>query len=606
MRLIASWMIVLVVAGGVFVDSVTGRDVGDQPNIVLMMSDDQGYGDLRIHENLKVDTPHIDRLGRDGARLDRFYVSPVCAPTRASLLTGRYHLRTHVTSTSLGFEVMRSDEVTLAEVLKANGYATGAFGKWHNGHHPPNHPNGQGFDEFVGVCQGHWNNYFNLEMEKNGEFYPTSGFVTDVITDEAIEFIEAEKDGPFFCYVPYNTPHSPFQLPDEYFDKYTARGLDDRLASVYGMVEALDDSVGRILGKLDELGLADNTIVIYLSDNGPNSAKSAPRFNAYMKGTKGSVHEGGVRVPFFIKWPGVIESGQIITKIAGHIDVLPTLVELTGSRMIKTKKLDGVSLAGLLNGSGGEEGWKDRKIYSAWTPRGDVPMTSYSVRTEQYRAALERKRNAKAKGPDAQWELYDMRADPNQEINLAATKPGVLAELRGATEAWFAEVTKEGYDMIPAPVGLAGQGKVLLNAQDAQLESRDTNEAWVWKLGNNYWMDNWTSEAFTPWWHIEVKQAGVWDVTLMYAAKADAVGTKLRVVSGSRSVEGMIEVAHDPAPLVRPNRVDMGGYVDKTWKKLELGRLKLEPGDSQLRIEAAQKTGAVVMQLKSVVLTKVK
>ncbi|MHC4993704.1 MAG: arylsulfatase [Planctomycetota bacterium] len=583
------------------------RPVGDKPNVVLIMSDDQGYGDVRLHGNLRIDTPNLDRLARDGARLDRFYVSPVCAPTRASLLTGRYHLRTRVSSTSLGHEVMRTEEVTLAEVLRANGYATGAFGKWHNGHHPPYHPNGQGFDEYVGVCQGHWNNYFNLLMERNGQPYPTRGFVTDVLTDHALGFIEANRDQPFLCYVPYNTPHSPFQLPDEYFDKYTAAGLDARLASVHGMVESIDHNVGRILDKLDELQLADNTIVIYLSDNGPNASRSAPRFNDYMKGAKGTVHEGGVRVPFFIRWPGRIAPGQIVTTIASHIDVLPTLVELTGTRMGETLPQDGISLVPLLNDNDEPTDWPRRRIFSAWTPRGDIADTSLSVRTPQFRAVLDRKG---AKSGNAKWELYDMLADPNQLIDLATDRPEVLAELRAATEAWFSDVTRDGFDFLPAPIGLDnhpvinGRATVLLNAQDAQLESRDPTFPWEHKLGNNHWIDNWTSKSFTPWWHIDVLEEGEWDVALNFNATGDAVGTEMRVSVGNRAIGADIPMAFDSPPLPRPNRVELGGYVDKNWASLRMGKLRLRPGDTRLYVKAVTKTGHKVMQLKSVVLTK--
>ncbi|MHC4721677.1 MAG: sulfatase-like hydrolase/transferase, partial [Planctomycetota bacterium] len=211
-----------------------------KPNVLLIMTDDQGWGDLHSHGNDKIDTPVLDKFATDGARFDSFFVSATCAPTRASLLTGRYYLRTGTHGVTRGRENMRAEEVTIAEVLKAAGYATSCFGKWHNGSNWPYHPNAQGFDEFVGFCAGNLLNYFDTNLEHNGTSIKTTGYISDVLTDFAITFIENNKDQPFFCYVPYNAPHSPFQVPDKYFDKYKARGLDDILACIYGMCENLD------------------------------------------------------------------------------------------------------------------------------------------------------------------------------------------------------------------------------------------------------------------------------------------------------------------------------------------------------------------------------
>jgi len=186
----------------------------NRPNVILILTDDQGWGDLNIHGNEKLSTPVIDQMASRGAQFERFYVSPLCAPTRASLLTGRYHLRTGTSWVSKGLENMRSNEVTLAEVFQEQGYKTGCFGKWHNGAHYPQHPNQQGFDEFIGFCAGHWNNYFSTTLEHNGIPYPTDGYISDVLTNEALKFIEKNKENEFFCYVPFNAPHGPFQVPD--------------------------------------------------------------------------------------------------------------------------------------------------------------------------------------------------------------------------------------------------------------------------------------------------------------------------------------------------------------------------------------------------------
>ena len=191
---------------------------------MLVLTDDQGYGDVRSHGNELIDTPVHDRIAAEGVRFDRFFVSPVCAPTRASLLTGRYHIRTGVHGVTRGHETMRADEVTIAELLRGAGYATGAFGKWHNGSQYPHHPNGQGFDEFLGFCAGHWNNYFDTALDHNGTMVKSDGFIIDTLTDAAIEFIEANHKRPFFCYIPYNTPHTPWQVPERYWQKISGQG----------------------------------------------------------------------------------------------------------------------------------------------------------------------------------------------------------------------------------------------------------------------------------------------------------------------------------------------------------------------------------------------
>ncbi|MCZ6632741.1 MAG: sulfatase-like hydrolase/transferase, partial [bacterium] len=295
-----------------------------KPKFLILLTDDQGWGDLSLHGNTNLDTPNIDSLARDGALFDRFFVCPVCAPTRAEFLTGRYHLRGGVRGVSTGEERLNPDEKTIGDTFKSAGYATGAFGKWHNGTQHPYHPNARGFDEFYGFCSGHWGHYFDPILEHNGEIVRGKGYIADDFTDHAMAFIEQNKDRPFFCYVPYNIPHSPFQVPDRFFEKFKDHPIDmrdrdpdsediNRTRAALAMCENVDWNVGRLLAKLDDLNLSDNTVVIYFSDNGPNG----PRWNGGMKGRKGSTDEGGVRVPFLIRWPGHIQPGTEIPQIAG-------------------------------------------------------------------------------------------------------------------------------------------------------------------------------------------------------------------------------------------------------------------------------------------------
>ena len=397
-----------------------------KPNILFILSDDQGWGDVHAHGNELIDTPNLDRLIAEGTELEQFYVSPLCAPTRASLLTGRYHLKTGATSVSNGLEIMDADETTIAEIFKANGYKTGIFGKWHNGSHYPNRPTDQGFEEFIGFCAGHLSNYFNSPLDSGITEITSKGYITDYLATKAMNFIEKNKEKPFFCYVPFNAPHSPFQVPDAYFDKYKAKGLDDELASIYGMVENLDFNIGRLLKKLEEEGLAENTIVVFMTDNGPNGH----RYNGLMKGIKGQVDEGGVRVPAMIKWKGKIEKNKKIKSLAAHIDWLPTLVELCQLKPIPTKSLDGISLAQTLLNKEPHE--SNRSIFShvAFLEKELKPEPG-TFRTGQYRFVF------KEKG-----ELYDMLKDPSQEKNIALQFPELVNEMVQSYISWFHESSK--------------------------------------------------------------------------------------------------------------------------------------------------------------------
>jgi arylsulfatase A len=423
------------------------------PNVILIMTDDQGWGDLGFHGNDSIYIPNIDQLARNSARFERFYVSPVCAPTRASLLTGRYHLRTGTSWVTHRKEVMRQQEITIAELLKREGYSTGCFGKWHNGEQYPNDPIGQGFDTFVGFKAGHWNNYFNTTLSHDEESLETSGFITDVLTDAAIQFMEENQNDPFFCYIPYNAPHSPFQLPNKYFDKYKVLGLTDKNASVYGMVENIDKNIGRIISAADSMQLTEQTIIIFLSDNGPNGN----RYNGNMRGIKGSVHEGGVRVPCFISWKGHLEENIEIPQIAAHIDILPTLLELCAIKPADEAKIDGKSLVPLLRST--QQNWPDRYLYNIHT-EDEFRMYPASVRSEQFRMVTDYQGNA---------QLFDLKNDPSEEKDLSIQMPGLFQKMQTALQEWFDDVTKEGIQPPPIQLGIQRKAKTTLPAHEAKL-----------------------------------------------------------------------------------------------------------------------------------------
>ena len=329
----------------------------EHPNIIIILSDDQGWGDLGFNGNRTVSTPILDKMAKNGVSLQYFYVSPVCSPTRAEFLTGRYHVRGGVSSTSTGRVRLDLDETTIAQIFKKAGYSTAAYGKWHNGGQAPYHPNSRGFDDFYGFCSGHWGNYFNPILEHNGEITRGKGFITDDLTNHAIDFIDQHSKSPFFLYLPLNTPHSPMQVPDNYWAKYknielTQKGsLASKENSVHtkaalALSENIDWNVGRLMKRLDQLKLAKNTIVIYFSDNGPNGH----RWNGGMKGIKGTTEEGGVRSPLIMQWPGKLKAGTQIKSIASVMDLLPTLADLANIPLDSKKPLDGKSLKSLLLG----------------------------------------------------------------------------------------------------------------------------------------------------------------------------------------------------------------------------------------------------------------
>ena len=413
------------------------------PNIVVFLADDAGWGDYGINGNQLARTPNIDSIGREGAQFDRYFVCSVCAPTRAEFLTGRYHSRGGVRGVSTGLERLNTDEKTIADAFKARGYATGAFGKWHNGSQWPYHPMARGFDEYYGHSAGHWGEYFDPPLEHNGRMIRERGYIVDLCTDRSLAFIEQNRAKPFFCYIPFTTPHSPWAAPEKNWRNFKDKPLvqfatdpdqenADHTRCALAMLENQDENVGRVLRKLDQLGLRENTIVLYFSDNGPNSF----RWTGGMKGRKGSTDEGGLRSPLLLRWPGKIKPGTMVREIAGAIDLLPTLTSLAGVPRVGNKPLDGSDLSPLLLGR--KAAWPERRLFSH--QNGQV-----SVRTPQYRL-------------DSRGALYDMIADPGQTKDVAAAQPNIANTLQRAVVAWRQDVL----GTIAAPVVPAeskGKGK---------------------------------------------------------------------------------------------------------------------------------------------------
>ncbi|MBW3541126.1 MAG: arylsulfatase [Planctomycetes bacterium] len=557
------------------------------PNVLVVLTDDQGWGDLSGHGNTNLATPNIDSLAADGALFERFYVCPVCSPTRAEFLTGRYHPRGGVRGVSTGGERLDLDEHTIAQTFKAAGYATAAFGKWHNGLQHPYHPNARGFDEFYGFCSGHWGQYFDPELEHNNKLVRGKGFIIDDLTDHALAFIENNRERPFVCYLPYNTPHSPMQVPDRFWKKFADVDLKlrhqganredvDHTRAALAMCENINWNVGRLLAKLDELNLAERTIVVYFSDNGPNGW----RWNGGMRGRKGSTDEGGVRVPLFVRWPGHIRPGTRVGQISGAIDLLPTLADLAGIEVAAEQPLDGVSLEPLLTGSAAD--WPDRRLFSHWNGR-------VSVRTQQYRL-------------DDAGRLYDMEADPGQTMDVGAEHPDLRNTLRASVAKWRKDVLAGlGRDDRPFTVGYSPT--TFLPARDGVPHGNVQRSA---RAPNCSYFTNWTSPDDRITWDIKVSEDGRYEAAVYYTCAADDVGSTVELTFGDSRTSAKVTDPHDP-PLVgeEHDRVSRGGesYV-KDFKPLSLGVLPLKAGRGQLTLQAPKVAGRQVMDVRYVVLTR--
>ncbi|MCC6419241.1 MAG: arylsulfatase [Gemmataceae bacterium] len=557
-----------------------------RPNIVVILSDDQGWGDFSINGNNNLKTPNLDALARGGTRFDRFYVQPVCAPTRAEFLTGRCFLRTGVRGVSTGLERLNLDETTIAQILRAAGYRTGVFGKWHNGSQWPYHPNARGFEEFHGFTSGHWGYYFDPPLEHNGKPVRGKGYIADHFTDQALAFIEKHRHEPFFCYVAFNTPHSPFCVPDEDWNRFkdrpiAQRGLDGAREDLpvtrcaLAMCENLDRNVGRILRKLDELGLAGDTLVIFFCDNGPNSF----RWNGGMKGRKGSTDEGGVRSPCFVRWTGKIAAGTVTPQIAGAIDLLPTLAGLTNAPLPRGKALDGRDLSPLLLGK--KPAWPDRMLFSA---QGN----KVSVRTQRYRL-------------DANGQLFDMTADPGQTTDVSAQHPEVARRLRQAVTDWRKEMVVSKKDDRPYPVGFAAFPTTPLPARDGVPHGGIRRSA---KAPNCSYFTNWTSTDDAIAWDIEVNTPGLYRAEVEYTCPAKDAGSTVELRFKDARTVGKVAAGWDPKLLDRQDRVPRKSesYM-KEFRTLALEPIALPQGRGTLSLRAVAIPGRQVMDVRAVRLT---
>lgn len=580
-----------------------------RPNVVVFLADDAGWGDYGHSGNRQLSTPNIDSIAEGGVTLDRFFVCPVCSPTRAEFLTGRYHPRGGVRGVSTGQERLNLDEKTIAEAFRAAGYATGAFGKWHNGSQWPYHPMARGFDQYFGHTSGHWGEYFDPPLEENGRMVRTRGFIVDICTDRALRFIEEHREGPFFCYVPFTTPHSPWAVPESDWNRFRDRDIVqrgsnpeqeqiDQTRCALAMVENQDRNVGRVLAMLEKFGLSQNTIVVYFSDNGPNTM----RWTGGMKGRKGSTDEGGVRSVCFIRWPAKLPAGRVVPQISGAIDLLPTLTNLAGVPRVGEKPLDGRNLVPLLMGQ--EIDWPDRLLFSTWAGR-------ISARSQTHRL-------------DHQGNLFDMVNDPGQTQPVTDSHGPLVETMAAAVEAWRRDVFADlisatdskpagrnvrpgsgnSVDPRPIPVGYREFPITMLPARDGEPLGGVKRSS---SAPNCSYFVDWNTTEGSMVWLLDVQTTGHYDVTIDYTCAESNVGSLIELSSGNNRLQGRVTMAWDPPlntnqdTLPRPPAESQM----KEFRPLTLGTIDLNRGTAPLVLRAKEIPGRGVMDVRRVTLTLV-
>ena len=455
----------------VFVAATLAR-AADRPNVILVMTDDQGYGDIAAHGHPHLITPHMDRLAKMAVRLEQFHVDPTCSPTRSALMTGRYSGRVGVWHTVMGRNMLRADETTIAEVFRAAGYRTGIYGKWHLGDSYPYGARFRGFDDAivhyaggVGQAPDFWDNdYFEDHYNDNGSWRPFQGYCTDVWFREALRFIRESRNEPFFVYLPTNAAHQTRpHVPERYRARYDDLDVPERLKIFWGMISNIDNNLGILLDRLEHWGLMENTVLIFMGDNGTTMGANAwpadqrsewsERFNAGMRGAKGSHYDGGHRLFCYLHYPaGGIQGGREVRPITAHIDLMPTLLELCGIDAPRDVKFDGRSLVPLLTGN--DKDWPERTIFLHNQRVLDpVKWKETAVMTDRWRLV-------------SGGELYDIRADRGQQHNVIDEHPEVAERLRAAYDRWWEEISQRFDETTPLYLGAEAQPRVQLSSHD--------------------------------------------------------------------------------------------------------------------------------------------
>ena len=546
-----------------------GKLVADErPNVIVIMSDDQGVGDYGFQGNPVIRTPQLDAMRTRSGLLSKFYVSPVCAPTRACLMTGRYNYRTRCIDTYIGRAMMDTDEVTMAEFLRDAGYQTGIYGKWHLGDNYPLRAMDQGFQDSLvhrggGIGQpsdpvGAEGKYTDPTLIKNGVEVPMKGYCTDLYFDAAMDFISksTRDDKKFFTYIATNAPHGPFHdVPQRLYEEY--RNVDftpilinrinpgrmekesDKLARIAAMITNIDENVGRLFGKLDSLGITENTIVVYLNDNGPNSS----RFVGQMRGRKAGVDDGGIRSPLLFQWPAKVLAGRESNALSAHIDLLPTILEACGVDLPKKSQVDGRSFLSLLTGTGRD--WPTRQIVLQ-THRGDQPQLyhHFAIHQDPWKLVHPSGFGKERFEGEPKLELYNLKQDPKQSNDVAAVHPEMVANLKKSYVRWFKDVSSTRPDNFSPPriiVGTDHEPRSVLTRQDwrhfqGQPWSSDSNGSWL----------------------IETREEGLFEVELIVPTGRGAGVAKIlageataavQILAGNNRHKGSIRLPQGPVSL---------------------------------------------------------
>jgi len=555
--------------------SILTPSLAAKPNVVLVMTDDQGYGDLSCHGNPTLKTPHLDALYQESVRLKDYHVAPTCSPTRSALLTGHWTNRTGVWHTIMGRSMLRENEVTIGQIFKDGGYATGMFGKWHLGDNYPFRPEDRGFTEVlrhggggVGQTPDYWNNaYFDGSYFHNSRPEAVQGFCTDVFFDYARRFIKDRKKAgqPFFAYIATNAPHGPMHSPEAFSRPYGK--LNVGLQNFYGMIANIDHNVGRLREFLEAEGLTENTIFIFTTDNGTSSGERV--FNSGMRGRKGSEYDGGHRVPFFIHWPaGGLTGGRDVEQITSYVDILPTLAELCDVPTPARVKFDGLSLANPLRGVE-EETWPDRILVTdSQRVKDPIKWRKSAVMTSRWRL-----NNGK--------ELYDIKADPGQKKNIAEAHPAVVQRLTAFYDAWWAELLPTFKQDAAIYLGHPAENPATLTCHD-----------WI-TTGTTPWNQAsvrgaMTGEKNTGFWNVNVVEDGDYEIELRRWPReidkpldaslppgADVPGVKpyrSRQGKAIAIVKAEVETGNQP-PAVKP--VPPGSHAVTFRLPLKAGRTRL-------------------------------
>jgi arylsulfatase len=474
-----------------------------RPNVIVIITDDQGYGDLGINGNPHVRTPVIDNFAKKSIQFTNFYVSPVCAPTRASLLTGRYSLRTGIRDTYNGGAMMATEEITLAEMLKKANYKTGIFGKWHLGDNYPFRPSEQGFDESLIHLAGGMgqvgdittffkgdSSYFDPVLWHNNRPEAFEGYCSDIFTEQAIDFIEKNSQTPFFCYLSFNAPHTPLQVPDEYYARYkdidpsegfgedgkpfpsmTEQDKEDA-RKVYAMVENIDDNLGKLFKKLDQLGITENTLIIFMTDNGPQQR----RYVGGLRDRKGSVFQGGIRVPFYLSYPAFFAGNREIEEPSAHLDLVPTLAEICNLDLPKDRTIDGRSLLPLLKNP--STTLPERSLFSYWSRGYPELYVNIALQRGDYKLIG----NTDYGAPVDKFELFNVYKDPFEETNLIQVEKSKATALKTELDSIYQSLIHSP-NLVNQPriiLGHPAENPVILNRNDAAGERGIWNQEEVY------------------------------------------------------------------------------------------------------------------------------